>query len=489
MKITKINRLAFIILLLGLCFFSTTFAQEHTKDSLSYYIRVAIENNPGVKSQEYAYGASLEKIPQAGAFQDPELSVEAYTMPMEIIGGRSIGNVSLMQMFPWFGTRKAARTEATHMANMQEQQYQESINNLILQVSTQWYAMQRLNEQLKYNQENKVLLEQLHQLTLRKFSAPSSTAQSGTAPSVSNAAVSTPATTAVTSGMAGMNMTSGSNVTVVSKSNMNMPSSGGGMSGMGGGSGSGMSEVLRIQLEISEIENNIASLHAQLEAEKARFNVLLNRESTEDVVFGNKIHKLTFLYTEKEALATIEQNNPMLGMISEEGLAFKAKAEMDRKMSYPMIGLGVQYMVVGKTSDPMLGMGDMNGKDMIMPMVSVSLPLFRKKYDAQQKESALWRKSSEQNFKNTLNILASEYYSFKSQLDDAERALKLYEKQTILAQTTYDLIVKEFVTGKSDLNNVIQVQRQLLDYQIKKAEGLTNYNTMVVSIKKLLADN
>src|SRR5690606_37391192 len=224
----------------------------------------------------------------------------------------------------------------------------------------------------------------------------------------------------------GMNMGSSSTSASATNPSMNM-SSGAGMGGMTGGSGSGMSEVLRIQLEIAEIENNIESLYSQIKAEKAKFNALLNREATEEVVLGKEIQKVGFLYSEQEALAIIEQNNPMLGMISEEGLAFKAKAEMDRKMSYPMIGIGVEYMVVGKTNNMMLAMEGMNGKDMIMPMVSVSLPLFRKKYNAQQKESELWRKSSEENFKNTFNALKSEYYSFKSQLDDAERVLKLYE--------------------------------------------------------------
>src|SRR3546814_542330 len=239
---------------------------------------------------------------------------------------------------------------------------------------------------------------------------------------------------------------------------MNIPSGGGGMGGMAGGTSSGMSEVLRIQLEIAEIENNIESLHSQVKAEKAKFNALLNREATEEVVLGKEIQKVDFLYSEEEALAIIERNNPMLEMISEEGLAFKAKAEMDRKMSYPMIGVGVQYMVVGKTNNMMLAMEGMNGKDMIMPMVSVSLPLFRKKYNAQQKESELWRKSSEENLKNTFNTLKSEYYNFKSQLDDAERVLKLYEKQTTLAQTTYNLIVKEFVTGKRSEEHTSELQ-------------------------------
>src|SRR5690606_37266616 len=144
-------------------------------------------------------------------------------------------------------------------------------------------------------------------------------------------------------------------------------------------------------------------------------------------------------------------------------------------------------MVLGKTSNPMLGMGDMNGQDMIMPMVSVTLPVFRNKYNAQQRESELWRASSDEQFENTLNRLKSDYYGYKNQLDDAERMVELYEKQTALARTTYNLIVKEFVTGKSDLTNVIQVQRQLLDYQLKNAEAIADYNIMVASIQKLLS--
>lgn len=422
-----------ILLLIMMAFPVSVFGQGQVKDSLSYYLTVAIGNNPGIKSQKLAHEAFLQKIPQAGAFEDPELSTEFYIKPMDIVGGRSIANVSLMQMLPWFGTRKAARTEADHMANMQNEQYRDALDNLILQVKTQWYALQKLNEQLRNNKENKKLLENLEQLAMGKFSSAST--------------------------------------------------------GMGNDTGPGMSEVLRIRLELIEIENNIESLYTQIEAGKARFNGLLNREAKEEVNIGTEISKVTFLLGEEEVLAAIERNNPMLGMIAEEGLAYQAKAGMDRKMGYPKIGLGVQYMAIAKTDDAMLGMGDMNGEDMIMPMVSVTLPIFRKKYDAQQEESKLWWESSNERLKNTFNTLESEYYEYRSQLDDAERIVQLYEKQTTLVLTTYNLIVKEFVTGKSDLTNVIQVQRQVLDYQLKKAEAIANYNIMVASIQKLLSNS
>lgn len=482
MDMNKIYRYTATAVITAMGFFSNLVAQELPSDSLAYYVQIAIENNPGVKAQQFAHEAFLEKIPQAGAFPDPELSLEAYTMPMEIIGGRSFGNASLMQMFPWFGTRKAARTEATHMANMQDEQYRETVADLVLQVSTQWYAMQKLNEQLRNNEENRKLLEQLEQLAIRKFSAPTV----GSTPSASIPVSSAAAAASASSGMGdGMNM--GGSTPPAAATGQTSMSAGAGMDGMAGGAQSGMSEVLRIQLERVAVENNIESLHAQLKAAKASFNTLLDREAGEAVMLGDEIHPLTFLLDEETALAAVETNNPMLGMITEAGLAYKAKAEMDRKMSYPMIGLGVEYMAVGKTSNAMFAMDGMNGKDMIMPMVTVSLPIFRKKYDAQQREGKLWWKSSSENFKNTYNTLKSSYYGFKSQLDDAERAVRLYQKQTTLAQTTYQLIIKEFVTGKSDLTNVIQVQRQLLDYQLKKAEALANYNTMVVSIKKLIA--
>lgn len=483
MRTNKTYLTVIAILFLGSSIFSTVSAQEPISDPLSQYIHIAIENNPGVKSQQYTHEAFLEKIPQAGAYEDLELGIEAYTTPMDVIGGRSIGNISLMQMLPWFGTRKSARTEAAHMANMQDEQYREVVDNLILQVSTQWYGMQKLNEQLRNNEENKRLLIQLEQLALRKFSAPPSSGNSGTVSTISSNVASSPTPSA-----GGMNMGMGATATTATSQPMTT-TSGSDMSGMSSGAQSGMSDVLRIQLELVEIENNIESLNAQIRAEKAKFNTLLNREATSEVKLEEEIRKVDFLYNEKEAISGIESNNPMLGMINEQGLAYKAKSEMDRKMSYPMVGIGLQYMVIGKNSDPMFAMGDMNGKDMIMPMVSLSLPIFRKKYDAQQKESQLWWKSSQENYNNTLNTLKSEYYGYKNQLDDAERIVSLYEKQSILAQTTYNLIIKEFVSGKSDLTNVIQVQRQLLDYQLKKAEAIANYNTVVAAIHKLVADN
>jgi outer membrane protein TolC len=431
------NLFGALLVVLGLM--GTHAAVAQTPDSLDRYLEIAAMNNPGLNADFLAYKASLEKVPQAGAWPDPKLDIGFFLKPMDLVGGRQIADFTLMQMFPWFGTKKAAQTEATHMARMAYEKFTETRDNLYLEVYTQWYILSTLVEQLRNNRENLQLLKQLEELALRKVSSPS-----------------------------------------------------GGMTSAMGRTAPGMSDVLRVQLEMAEIENNIESILSEIAAEKAKFNALLNRPVGVEVILPDSIVKVPFLFDEGVSISEIENHNPMLGMLEEEAQAYLAKEEMEKKMSYPMLGLGLQYMLIGESAATPADQGmnnSMSGMDMVMPMVSITLPIYRNKYKAQQRESRFLWQSAREKYHNTLNMLQSDLFKLKHQLDDAERKIALYRKQEQLARTTYNLVVQEFVSAKSDLTNVIQVQRQLLDYQLRKAEAIAEYNTRVASIRKLRSFN
>lgn len=467
----------YLLLLITLLSIGKLSAQN---DSLQYYLQIAALNNPGVKSDFFAYKASLQKIPQAGAYEDPQLDIGFFLKPMDIIGGKQLASFTLMQMFPWFGTKKSAQTEAMHMAKASFEKFRETRDNLYLEVYTQWYILCSLEQKLKNNADNKTLLLQLEQLALRKFSSPSANSGSYSISTPTPTPTSSP--TAGGGGMSSMGSMGSSNIpqpTMQSSSSMSSMSS--------SGASGGMSDVLRIQLEIAELDNNIESIRSEIKAEKAKFNTLLNRSVDSELQMPETLEQVQFLFDIETSKKLIDTQNPMLGMIKQDGLAYKAKAEMDKKMSYPMLGIGVQYMLNKKTNDPMLSMGDMNGMDMIMPMFSISIPIYRNKYKAQQREGKLWWQSNKEKYTDTYNALEAELYKTKHLLDDAFRKTELYKKQSDLAKTTYNLVVQEFITGKSDLTNVIQVQRQLLDYQLKQAESIASYNTMVASIQKLIS--
>lgn len=172
----RYKRIRSIIMAGVLGMLNVLFAYSQPADSLGYYLELAARNNPQINADFSLYKASLEKVPQAGAYPDPELEIGFFLKPMEILSGKQIADFTLMQMFPWFGTRKAARNEATEMARMAYEQFRNSRNNLYYEVKSQWYQLCNISEQYKNTQANLRLLDQLEQLALNRFSAPSAKA-------------------------------------------------------------------------------------------------------------------------------------------------------------------------------------------------------------------------------------------------------------------------------------------------------------------------
>lgn len=473
-------KLLFLIVLL-----TTGFSVAFGQDSLSHYLEVATRNNPGLKADYLAYQAALQKIPQAGAIPDPQLDMGYYLKPMDIIDGSQVADFTLMQMFPWFGTRKAAQTEAEHMANMEFQKFRETRDNLYLSVYTQWFILCSLKQQLLNSRENRKYLEQLEALSVRRFASPSGSSSGYSAPAFVSQSNTSSSPTSGMNSMAGMGA-SGSQSRQQNNNTTTMNGIGSGMSGMSSNS-TGMSDVLRVQLEMIELDNTIESIQSEIKAEKAKFNALLNRSAESEVIVPDSFDKIPFNLDVTMAMSKISTQNPMLRMINQEELAYKAKQEMDKKMSMPMLGVGLQYSLIKKRMDMGIPITDMNGMDMLMPMVSISIPIFRNKYKAQQKESEYLQQSVREKYTDTYNALEAELFQAKHQMENAERQMTLLKKQTELANTTYNLVVQEFVTGKSDLADVIQVQRQLLDYRLKQSKAVATYNTMVASAQRIIS--
>ena len=466
-------------------------SQAQTTDSLSYYLETAARNNPSVNSSFALYKASLEKIPQAGAFSDPELEMGFFFKPMEQLSSKQVADFTLMQMFPWFGTRKAARSEATEMARMAYEQFRESRNNLFYEVKSQWYQLNNLNEQYKNTAANLALLKQLEQLALNRYTASSSpgvpVSSAATSPVISPLPQAT-----VNNGMGSMGNMTPSPAPASPGGSKAMSGMGSNMGGspMGSGSSGSMSDILRIQIEMAELENNLEALLSNRKAAEARFNSLLNRDQSLPVQTSDSLTQKLFSVKDNAVLDSIILSNPMLSMLEAEANAYKAKAEMDKKMSLPMFGIGLQYSIMAKRSEEMArmsGMGNMNGMDMVMPMVKISIPIFRRKYNAQQRESRHYRQASELKYEDTLNQLHAEYIALKQQLADASRKIDLYAKQQDLSRSTWQLMIREFSAGTTSLTDIIQLERQLLDYSLKKSEAVAEYNTLVAGLEKLVS--
>lgn len=413
-------------------------------DSLLNYLEIAAKNNPAVQLKFTEYQASLQKVPQVGSLPDPEFSAGVFLKPMELVSGKQVADLRLMQMFPWFGVLRNAKDEMSLMANAKFELFRDAKLQLFYDVQSTWYELFKVRKDISISEENIEILKTIERLALVRFKTTSSGYSGSTSPAPG------------------------------------MPSA-----SMGGSSASsGLADLYRIQIETGDLQNNISFLKDQEQTLIAQFNSLLNRPPIKQVFTGEDMGIDTLGLSLEAISDSILAKNPMLNMLESEKGAYLARKKMVTSMGYPMVGLGLNYSFISKSD---MSASAMNGKDMIMPMVAVTLPIYRKKYTAMQKEADLLGTAASQNYQATANSLQIEYYKAVQSYQDAQRRVKLYENQYALASKSLDLILKNYSASISGLTDVLRIHQQTLDYELKYVEALADFNTSVAWLKRLMA--
>ncbi len=453
------------------------------QDSLYHYLEIAARNNPVVLQRFAEYQASLQKIPQAGSLSDPQLDFGVFVTPMELLSGKQVAEVKLMQMFPWFGVLRNAKDEMSQMANARFEQFRDAKLQVYYDVQQTWYELYKLRKDISISEKNIDILKVIERLTLIRYkTAPSGGSGSTSSGSATPSGSAQGATTGSPSGMKGMSGATGNagNAPAIQPSMQSVT--------MGSSSqGASLSDLYSVQIETGDLENTIALLKNQEQTLTAFFNSYLNRSSafpvfTTDTLTADSLNLPLLVVPD-----SINANNPMLRMIKYEKKSYSAREKMVKGMGYPMVGLGLNYSLIAISETAMLP--DMNGRDMIMPMVSVTIPVYRKKYNAMQKEAELLGASASYNYQATANTLQTEYYQAVQLYQDAQRRVKLYENQYQLASKSLDLMLRNFSTSSSDLTDVLRVRQQTLDYELNKVEAVADLNRSIAWLKRLMASS
>jgi outer membrane protein TolC len=437
---------------------------------------LATKNNPTVLKQYNEYQASLQKVPQVASLPDPQLELGVFLSPMELMAGNQVADIKLMQMFPWFGVLKNAKDEMSLMAKAKYETFRDAKLQVYYDMQRAWFDLYRIRQNIRISEKNVELLKTIERLTLVKFRSGSS----GGSSSTSGGNMSGNAAPVASSGASGMNSMGGGSVATTAS----RPAASAGSASMGASSGaSGLSEVYQIQIETGSLEDNIATLKNEEQVAVARFNSLLNRPQKTPVA------SVESLPTEPLDIAYLSVNdsmftrNPMLGMLQYEQQSLTARTRMQKQMGLPMVGVGVNYSVISKSE---MSASPMNGQDMIMPMVTVTLPIYRKKYKAMQAETNFMKSATEQNYQATANALQTEYFEALQAYNDAQRRMKLYESQSQLAKKSLDISIKTFSTSATGLSDILRIRQQLLDYELKQVEAVVEYNKAEAWVKRLI---
>jgi len=406
-------------------------------DSLFFYLEITAKNNPLVLQKFNEYQAALQKVPQVGSLSDPDLSVGVFLSPMELISGKQVADIRLMQMFPWFGVLKNAKDEMSLMAKAKYESFRDIKAQVFFDAQRTWFEFQQMKEDIRVSEKNIGTLRILERLSMAKIK------------------------------------TSGANNSTTGPPGNTMGSFAG---------GTGLTDVYRIQIETGEMENNVLLLKNQQTALVTRFNSYLGRSSRTPVSLPDSLLADTLCLSPEVISDNLFTNNPALGMLQYEQQSIEARKKMVARMGYPMVGLGLNYSVIRKSE---MSTSAMNGKDMVMPMITLTLPVYRKKYKAMENEAELMRAASAEGYKATANSLQVSWYEAWQNYQDAQRRILLYNKQRQLTQNTRDIMIRSFSASGSNLSDILRIHQPLVDYELKNLQAITDLNVSIALLKRL----
>ena len=238
-------------------------------------------------------------------------------------------------------------------------------------------------------------------------------------------------------------------------------------------------DVLRLQMRQNELEQLKKVLEQQYLAEQTAFNNLLNRENDIEITTLNKlIIPSADFEINSEDLAL----HPELLKYDKLYQSVEQSELLSQKESRPMIGFGLDYINVEKRPD--MDFSD-NGKDIIMPMVSVSIPIFNKKYKSQSKQNELQQQeivAQKQERLNTLETLLDK--AVKDRIS-ARISYATQNKNLKQAKDAEEILIKSYETGTIDFNDVLDIQELQLKFQMNQVESVKTYYVQTTIINYL----
>lgn len=243
------------------------------------------------------------------------------------------------------------------------------------------------------------------------------------------------------------------------------------------------SAVMQAQVELGKLDDRLRTLEALREPIRAKLNATLNRPANLPLPWPRSIPDLPVSFTDEEAMQWLADSNPDLRRLEHVMLQEEVGIRLAKKSYYPDITLGVDYI---DTRDAVnSGLAD-SGKDPVMAMVSVNLPIWFGKYRAAEREARLKRAAAENSLEDAGRRLKADLELALYRFRDAERKIDLY-RDTLVPKAEQSLSVtqKGFEAGTTGFIALIDAQRLLLEFQLALQRARADRGQRLAEIEML----
>jgi len=237
-------------------------------------------------------------------------------------------------------------------------------------------------------------------------------------------------------------------------------------------------DVLRLQIRQNELQERKEILQQEMLSEQSVFNNLLNREEALEITLVDSL-SIDDVFEEETADLDLHPELEKYDRLYESVTQSEA---LNQKESNPNLGFGLDYIPVADRSG--VDFSD-NGKDILMPMVTLSIPIFNKKYKSHSVQNELRQEEINAEKSNRRNLLETALNTAINRRESAHIKFNTQRKNLGRANDAEEILIKNYETGTIDFNDVLDIQELQLKFQTNQIEAIKNYYSQMALINYL----
>jgi len=235
----------------------------------------------------------------------------------------------------------------------------------------------------------------------------------------------------------------------------------------------GHPDVIRAQVELGKLIDRLATLTDLRTPIVAKLNAALNRRSESPLPWPAEAPDVAAVVSDEQLLALQAKHNPEVKALDFEIVRQKHRIELAKKEYFPDVTLGVTYVDTAGATGAMSPSD--SGKDPVVAMVSVNLPIWRDKLDAGVRQARYRRSAAISEKQQKVNSLGAALKLATYGFRDAARKVGLY-RDTLVPQAIQSLKATEasFRAGKASFTDMVDAERILLEFKLAQERALSN---------------
>jgi len=246
----------------------------------------------------------------------------------------------------------------------------------------------------------------------------------------------------------------------------------------------GHPDVIRAQMELAVLADKLTTLEQLRGPIVAQLNAVLNRPTGAALLWPRRERYHEVPVERDRILAALKQQNPQLQALDFDIESARNRIALAKKRFYPDFAVGIDWIDTDNAA--MSGVRD-SGKDPVLLMFSMNLPIWRKSYGAAELQARAGARRLFHQKTELANDLLARAERVLYDFEDSDRKIRLYGGVLVpQAEALVGASETAYATGTVDFLNLIDAEQTLLRFRLQHERVLANRQQRLAELEMLI---